>query len=158
MNKGVTLIEILIYISLVFIVVVGMYALSEIDSNNEVVKWSQLIINPDGIYQVIKTLMDENGKRLLYKNGKLVEPLSKEYAEINQSFAITHDVDEAIYLIFKHKYSKNQIDSFEKVLKIISNKDFAFYSKLKEICKNALDIIKQNPTLDIPKELEKLIK
>jgi Tfp pilus assembly protein PilV len=35
MNKGVTLIEILIYISLVFIVVVGMYALSEIDSNNE---------------------------------------------------------------------------------------------------------------------------
>ena len=35
MNKGMTLIEILIYISLVFTVVIGMYALSETDSNNE---------------------------------------------------------------------------------------------------------------------------
>lgn len=35
MNKGMTLIEIFIYISLIFIVVIGMYALYEMDSNNE---------------------------------------------------------------------------------------------------------------------------
>lgn len=35
MNKGMTLIELLIYILLVFIVVIGIYALSEMDSNNE---------------------------------------------------------------------------------------------------------------------------
>lgn len=126
--------------------------------NKKPIRWFQYDINDQGIFKQVKTLIDENGKPLLYKNTN--EPLELEYAKVESSIPVTHDVDEAIKFIVGD-FKVEEIDTFEKLFDIIVNNENFKYKDPKIIktilkisakkCKAAQD------RLSFPDELEPYI-
>ena len=125
----------------------------EFDENKQPVRWNQFDINDSGIYMQLKTLIDENGYRLLYKNTN--EPLETSYAKVERESLTTNDVDEAIRIMFGDGFQENELDTFEHVFEIISSDRRFKHKNLKdEIFRKAASELKEAENrLDFPEEL-----
>ena len=127
------------------------------EENNEVLKWKQDDLDSTGLYHHIKTLIDEQGNRLKYKDTN--EDLIPSYAKVISSKLISHEPKRVIKLLVGPKYSEEDIDTFEKLFNIILNdQDFRFYTNSVEILTNCAKAIKENTRLAFPIELEKYLR
>lgn len=125
--------------------------------NNEVLKWKQDDLDSTGLYHHIKTLIDDNGDRLKYKDTN--EDLIPSYAKVISSKLISHKPERVIQILLGNKYTKEDIDTFEKLFNIILNdQDFRFYTDSVEILTNCAKAIKENTKLIFPIELEKYLR
>ena len=86
------------------------------NDNGELVKWSQETVTEDGYYSVLKTLVDDEGNKLKYKNTN--EDLEPEYAFDEDKRNITHNVEDVIAALFGNGYTVSDIDTFEKCFDI----------------------------------------
>lgn len=130
----------------------------ETDENGKVVKWNQNDITPTGVYNQVKTLIDENGNRLKYKNTD--EDLEESYAKILEEKPVTHNVEKTIHNLVGNKFSIEDISTFEKLFDIIKNdKDFKYHNistKILEECAKSLN--EKKDRLEFPEELGEYLK
>lgn len=128
------------------------------DENGNCVKWSQVSLTQDGMYTHYKTLIDENGKRLKYKDTD--EDLEESYAKIETAYPITHDPKQVIYDLIGSEFSIEDISSFEKLFEIVkNNEDFKFKEYSNEILKECAKSLKEKEKrLEFPIELNEYVK
>ena len=99
------------------------------DKNGIELIWNQEDFNDNGVYRETKTLIDEAGNRLKYKDTD--EDLISSYAKVIDSIPITHDPIECIKR-FVGDFSIERINSFEKLLFIIKYNTKFKYKEFKE--------------------------
>jgi len=128
------------------------------DEDGQPVKWEQMDIQDDGIFRQVKTLIDENGNRLLYKNTD--EPLEPAYAKVEQEVKICDDVSSAIEMFAGENVTEQDINSFEKFFKFIDEDARFKYKNLKNeiFTKCAKDLFLAKNRLDFPEELRDYLK
>lgn len=128
------------------------------DDSGNYVKWSQLDVTQDGMYTHFKTLVDEHGNKLKYKNTD--EDLEESYAKIEKEYPITHDPNRVIFELIGNDYKIDDISSFEKLFEIIKNdENFKFKNLSNEILKECAKSLKEKENrLDFPAELNDFIK
>ena len=123
--------------------------------NNEILTWEQDDLNSMGFYHEIKTLIDENGNKLKYKDTN--EDLIPSYAKIISQEIITHSPLKCINLLVGN-YTESDINTFEKLFNIILNdKNFKYSNINIEILHTAAIMLKENNKLVFPSELEKFL-
>lgn len=124
--------------------------------NNEILKWEQNDLNSMGYYHETKTLIDENGNRLKYKNTD--EDLIPSYAKILTQTLITNSPTKCIHILVGNTYTETELNTFEKLFNIILNdKNFKYSNKNIEILHTAAIMLKENNKLVFPSELEKFL-
>jgi hypothetical protein len=130
----------------------------EKDMNDQIVKWSQMDISYNGIFIQYKTLIDENGNRLKYKNTN--EDLEESYAKIEREIPVLHDVNKVIIELVGKRFDITDIDSFEKLFEIIKNNDdFKFKNISNEILEECAKSLKEKEKrLVFPAELNEYLK
>lgn len=123
------------------------------DEDGQAVKWEQIDIQDNGIFRQMKTLIDENGDRLLYKNTD--EPLEPAYAKIEREVKICDDVSDAIKMFAGENITEQDISSFEKFFKLIDEDARFKYKNLKNeiFSKCAKDLFLAKNRLEFPEEL-----
>ena len=123
--------------------------------NNEILTWEQDDLNSMGFYHEIKTLIDENGNKLKYKDTN--EDLIPSYAKIISQEIITHSPLKCINLLVGN-YTESDINTFEKLFNIILNdKNFKYSNINIQILHTAAIMLKENNKLVFPSELEKFL-
>lgn len=123
----------------------------EKDGQDVVVQWEQDDLSSKGLYHQKKTLIDQDGNWLKYKDTD--EDLIESYAKVLSEQLITCDPEEVINMLVGD-YKFEQINSFEKFLNIIQNdENFAFSDKRDQILHNAANAIRENTRLVFPDEL-----
>lgn len=90
------------------------------DNKHQPIKWNQYDLTSNGMIQCAKTLVDENGNRLMYKTTN--EPLEIEYAKNEYIHYLSHDVDTIIKFIVGD-FKQEDIDTFEKLFNIVVHND-----------------------------------
>lgn len=119
---------------------------------NEIVKWKQYDLNSMGLYDEQKTIVDDKGKRLKYKDTN--QDLIPAYAKCIYSKPLLHKPIQVIHLLVGQTYKESDIDTFEKLFNIISNDSYFKYDKLRyQILHNTAISIQQNSKLVFPDEL-----
>lgn len=128
------------------------------NDDGELVKWSQETVTEDGYYSVLKTLVDDEGNKLKYKNTN--EDLEPEYALDEDKRDITHNVDDVIAALFGNGYTVSDIDTFEKCFEIIKNdQNFIHKDKSDEILHEcAVSLHEKRKRLIFPQELKSYLK
>ena len=119
--------------------------------NKQLVTWTQQDINQSGVYYQTKTLIDQNGNRLLYKDKELLLP---RYAQIKQSTLITASPIKTYERYIGTYINPYNVTTFEELFKIIHSKQFKFKNDLDDILYTAYNIFKDNPRLEIPVQLQ----
>ena len=123
----------------------------EKNGQNVVVQWTQDDLTAKGLYKQTKTLIDENGNWLKYKDTD--EDLIESYAKVLDEQLVSGDPKEVINLLVGD-YQFEQIDSFEKLLNVIQNDQNFKYAQIKDsILSNAANAIRENTRLVFPDEL-----
>ena len=125
------------------------------DGQDVVVQWTQQDLTSKGLYQQKKTLVDQNGTWLKYKDTN--EDLIESYAKVLEEKLVSGDPKEVINLLVGD-YQFDQINSFEKLLDVIQNDQNFKYAQIKDrILSNAAQSIRQNTRLVFPDELSKYL-
>jgi hypothetical protein len=75
------------------------YSILAKDMNNEPVIWEQDDLSSNGFWHDTKTLIDEQGNRLKYKNTD--EDLIPAYAKIVQQILISHNPSDVIHMLVR---------------------------------------------------------
>lgn len=131
--------------------------LKTIEKNGQdvVVQWEQQDMTSKGLYWQKKTLVDQNGNWLKYKDTD--EDLIESYAKVLDEELISGDPTEVINLLVGD-YQFEQINSFEKFLDVIQNDQNFKYAQIKDrILSNAAQSIRENTRLAFPDELKRYI-
>ena len=116
-----------------------------------VVQWEQQDMTSKGLYWQKKTLIDQNGNWLKYKDTD--EDLIESYAKVLEEKLVSGDPKEVINMLVGD-YQFEQINSFEKFLNVIQNDPNFKYAQIKDrILSNAAQSIRQNTRLVFPDEL-----
>lgn len=122
------------------------------DGQDVVVQWTQQDLTSKGLYQQKKTLVDQNGTWLKYKDTD--EDLIESYAKVLEEKLVSGDPKEVINLLVGD-YQFDQINSFEKLLDVIQNDQNFKYAQIKDrILSNAAQSIRENTRLVFPDELQ----
>ena len=104
-----------------------------------------------GLYWQKKTLVDQNGKWLKYKDTD--QDLIQSYAKVIEQKLVSGDPKEVIELLVGD-YQFDQINSFQKFLKVIqTDQNFKYKDKKDQILKNAAQSIRENTRLVFPDQL-----
>ena len=121
---------------------------------NKDVMWETEDINPFGLYKQTKTIIDEFGNPLKYKETD--EDLLPEFAKTLKSTQISHS---PLFVTKKYlgNYNPNNIKSFETVFSIITSKNYKFKNDVEDILYYTAQFIKENKNLEFPTELEQYI-
>lgn len=128
------------------------YEAIQVDKLSNPVKWKQDDLNSTGFYHEEKTLVDENGNKLKYKNTD--EDLIPAYAKVIKSIPITHIPLTVIQRLVGNTFTSKDIDTFEKLFQIIyDNKNFAHSHLSTDILRQCAKSIKENNKLVFPEEL-----
>ena len=121
------------------------------NGQNVVVQWTQDDLTAKGLYKQTKTLIDENGNWLKYKDTD--QDLIESYAKVLDEELVSGDPKEVINLLVGD-YQFEQINSFEKLLDVIENDQNFKYAQIKDrILSNAANAIRENTRLVFPDEL-----
>lgn len=121
------------------------------DGQDTVVQWQQQDLTSKGLYWQKKTLVDQNGTWLKYKDTD--QDLIQSYAKVLEEKLITGDPKEVINLLVGD-YQFEQINSFEKLLTVIQDDQNFKYTQIKDrILSYAAQSIRQNTRLAFPDEL-----
>lgn len=122
------------------------------DGQKVVVQWTQQDLTSKGLYQQKKTLVDQNGVWLKYKDTD--QDLIESYAKVLEEQLVSGDPKEVINLLVGD-YQFEQINSFEKLLDVIQNDQNFKYAQIKDrILSNAANAIRENTRLVFPDELQ----
>lgn len=120
-----------------------------------VIQWEQQDMTSKGLYWQKKTLIDQNGNWLKYKDTN--EDLIESYAKILEQKLVSGDPKEVINMLVGD-YQFEQINSFEKFLNVIQNDQNFKYANIKDkILTNAAQSIRQNTRLAFPDKLKKYL-
>lgn len=139
------------------ILYVETFKLLEKDGNGDVVRWKQLECNDEGLCYVTKTLLDENGERLYYKDtAELLEPA---YAKTSMKMLVSAIPEYIVKFIVGKEFKLNDVDTFEKLFSIVSNDDkFKYKEKKVDILKKcAKDLKLAEKRLEFPEELSSFL-
>ena len=121
------------------------------DGQKVVVQWEQQDMTSKGLYWQKKTLIDQNGKWLKYKDTD--EDLIESYAKVLEQKLVSGDPKKVINMLVGD-YQFEQINSFEKFLNVIENDQNFKYTQIKDrILSNAAQSIRENTRLVFPDEL-----
>lgn len=125
------------------------------DGQEVVVQWEQGDLTSKGLYKQTKTLVDQDGNWLKYKDTD--EDLIESYAKVLKEELISGDPDEVINMLVGN-YKFQQLDTFEKFLSIIQNDQNFKYKDIKDqILQNAAKSLKENIRLVLPEELNQYL-
>jgi hypothetical protein len=128
----------------------------EFDENDMPIKWEQNDLSSSGYYHELKTLVDENGNKLKYKDTN--EDLIPSYAKVIERNVISHSPKEVIHMLIGNKFKEKDIDTFEKLFNIILNdKKFKYHTEYMEILEQCAKSIKENERLEFPQKLSTYI-
>lgn len=127
-----------------------------VGEDGEPLRWTQLTMKDDGLFKEVKTLVDENGDRLLYKDTK--EELELQYAKTEESVKITDNAEYAVKITLGDSYTIDDASSFEKLFSIVKDdEDFRYRYKSDAILATAKRVIQEaKKRLVMPDELKKL--
>lgn len=121
------------------------------DGQKVVVQWEQQDMTSKGLYWQKKTLVDQNGKWLKYKDTD--QDLIQSYAKVIEQKLVSGDPKEVIEMLVGD-YQFDQINSFEKFLDVIQNdQNFKYTDRRDQILHNAATSIRENTRLVFPDEL-----
>ena len=125
------------------------------DDNDNLLTWIQFDIGSNGLFNCVKTIVDEDGNHL--KWGDTDEDLEIGYAVDLHKRVISTDPKEVIHFLVGN-YSINDINTFEKLLNIIENDDNFKYKFIKDkILVEAAKLMKENTRIEFPSEMEKYV-
>lgn len=121
------------------------------DGQDVVVQWEQQDMTSKGLYNQKKTLVDQDGNWLKYKDTD--EDLIESYAKVIEEELVSGDPKEVIHMLVGD-YQFDQINSFEKFLDVIQNdQNFKYADEKDRILSNAAQSIRENTRLIFPEEL-----
>lgn len=121
------------------------------DGQDVVAQWEQQDMTSKGLYWQKKTLIDQNGNWLKYKDTD--QDLIQSYAKVLEQKLVSGDPKEVINMLVGD-YQFEQINSFEKLFNVIKNdQNFKYTEKKDRILSNAANAIKENIRLELPEEL-----
>ena len=125
------------------------------DENGNPLTWIQFDIGSNGLFNCVKTIIDEDGNHL--KWGNTNEDLEIGYAIDLSKKLISSDPNDVIKFLIGN-YSIKEIDTFEKLLNIIENDDkFKFHFMKNKILSEAAQLMHENTRIQFPEEMEKYL-
>ena len=127
----------------------------KIDEYGNPLTWIQFDIGSNGLFNCVKTIIDDNGNRL--KWGDTDEDLEIGYAVDLSKKLISSDPNDVIKFLIGN-YSIKEIDTFEKLLNIIENDNkFKFHFMKNKILLEAAHLMNENSRIQFPEEMEKYL-
>ena len=128
----------------------------KIDDNGNLLTWIQFDLCSNGMFNCVKTIVDENDNHL--KWGNTDEDLEIGYAVDLSKKLISADPNEVIKYLIGNKYKINDIDTFEKLLNIIEHdNDFKFSFIKDKILAEAASLMYENNRIQFPEVMEKYL-
>lgn len=125
------------------------------DENGNPLTWIQFDIGSNGLFNCVKTIIDEDGNHL--KWGDTDEDLEIGYAVDLSKKLISSNPNDVIKFLIGN-YSIKEIDTFEKLLNIIENDDkFKFHFIKNKILSEAAQLMHENSRIQFPEEMEKYL-
>lgn len=129
---------------------------TKIDDNGNLLTWIQFDLCSNGMFNCIKTIVDENDNHL--KWGDTDEDLEIGYAVDLSKKLISADPNEVIKYLIGNKYKISDIDTFEKLLNIIEHdNDFKFSFIKDKILAEAASLMYENNRIQFPEVMEKYL-
>lgn len=120
--------------------------------NNELVRWKQYDLNSQGLCAEQKTLIDNYGNKLKYKDTN--QDLIPAYAKVIKSKFLTHNPNVVIKVLVGDIFKQKDIDSFQKLFKIIQlDPYFKYDDKRFQILQETAISIRENNKLQFPDQL-----
>ena len=128
----------------------------KIDDNGNLLTWIQFDLCSNGMFNCVKTIVDENDNHL--KWGNTDEDLEIGYAVDLSKKLISADPNEVIKYLIGNKYKISDIDTFEKLLNIIEHdNDFKFSFIKDKILVEAASLMYENNRIQFPEVMEKYL-
>lgn len=128
----------------------------KIDDNGNLLTWIQFDLCSNGMFNCVKTIVDENDNHL--KWGNTDEDLEIGYAVDLSKKLISADPNEVIKYLIGNKYKISDIDTFEKLLNIIEHdNDFKFSFIKDKILAEAASLMYENNRIQFPEVMEKYL-
>ena len=128
----------------------------KIDNNGNLLTWIQFDLCSNGMFNCVKTIVDENDNHL--KWGNTDEDLEIGYAVDLSKKLISADPNEVIKYLIGNKYKISDIDTFEKLLNIIEHdNDFKFSFIKDKILAEAASLMYENNRIQFPEVMEKYL-
>lgn len=128
----------------------------KIDNNGNLLTWIQFDLCSNGMFNCVKTIVDENDNHL--KWGNTDEDLEIGYAADLSKKLISADPNEVIKYLIGNKYKISDIDTFEKLLNIIEHdNDFKFSFIKDKILAEAASLMHENNRIQFPEVMEKYL-
>lgn len=129
---------------------------TKIDDNGNLLTWIQFDLCSNGMFNCVKTIVDENDNHL--KWGNTDEDLEIGYAADLSKKLISADPNEVIKYLIGNKYKISDIDTFEKLLNIIEHdNDFKFSFIKDKILAEAASLMYENNRIQFPEVMEKYL-
>lgn len=126
------------------------------DEAGQPVKWEQLDIQDNGIFMQTKTLVDENGRRLTYKDTG--EPLEPPYAKVETELKVCDDVPAAIRMFAGDGVTEADVSTFERLFSLVRSGSRFSGMRREILTKCAEDLLLAEKRLEFPDELKAYVR